>query len=205
MSLLELLIYPIIIIVNGLKWIRVNCPHYCWLLLNASMQIIFATTPTYSEIFDSTLGYPGEGWGSGCSRGKKRGSRKWSNSFENLTMATWNTRSMTVERFTYCKNLGYDILAVTELWRNQDKFTSRSDEFIVSANARDNHGNLINGNDAAAGAGIILSQRAQSKVMAKGNNNSERICWVRLKGPVCNHLCSCRLYASQLSGQPITG
>ena len=22
--------------------------------------------------------------------------------------------------------------------------------------------------------------------MAKGNNNSERICWVRLKGPVCN-------------------
>ena len=79
---------------------------------------------------------------------------------------------MTVERFGYFKSLGYDMLAVTELWRNQDKFTIRSDEFIVSANIRNKHGNLTNGNDAAAGVGIILSQRAQSKVMAKGNNNS---------------------------------
>ena len=34
--------------------------------------------------------------------------------------------------------------------------------------------------------GLVLSPRAQSKVRAKGNNNSERICWVRLEGPACN-------------------
>ena len=47
--------------------------------------------------FDSTLGFPGEGWGT-------------------LKMATWNTRSLTYERFKYYENLGYDVLAITELW-----------------------------------------------------------------------------------------
>ena len=46
--------------------------------------------------FDSTLGYPGEGW-------------------QKLSIATWNTRSLTYERFQYCDSLQYDILAITEL------------------------------------------------------------------------------------------
>ena len=79
-------------------------------------------------------------------------------------MATWNTRSMTVERYEYCKNLGYDVLAVTELWRKQDKFTNRTNEFTVSATVKDKHGNLRNDQDPAAGVGIILSPRAQQKL-----------------------------------------
>ena len=102
-----------------------------------------------------------------------------------MTMATWNTRSMTNERFAYCNQLGYDVLAVTELWRSQDKFTKRSNEFTVSKIIRDKHGNYKNTNDPAAGVGILLSQRAQARVMAAGSDN-ERICWVRLRGPVSN-------------------
>ena len=37
----------------------------------------------------------------------------------------------------------------------------------------------------AAGVGILLSARAQSKLMSFGSEG-ERICWVRLKGPICN-------------------
>ena len=93
---------------------------------------------------------------------------------------------MTVERYDYCRNMGYDVLAVTELWRKQDKFTNRTNEFTVSATVKDKFGNLVNENDPAAGVGILLSPRAQKKFMGAGNNNSERICWVRLRGPVCN-------------------
>ena len=101
-------------------------------------------------------------------------------------MVTWNTRSLTVERYDYCKNMGYDVLAVTEMWRTQDKFTNHTNEFTVSATTKDKHGNLKNEKDPAAGAGILLSPRAQQKFMGAGNNGSERIYWVRLKGPVCN-------------------
>ena len=38
---------------------------------------------------------------------------------------------MTVERFNYCKSLSYDVLAVTELWRTQDKFQSNNKAFVV--------------------------------------------------------------------------
>ena len=55
------------------------------------------------KTFDSTLGYPGEGWA-------------------RFSMATWNTRSLTFERLKYCESLGYDVLAITELWRNQNKY-----------------------------------------------------------------------------------
>ena len=51
-------------------------------------------------LFDSTRGYPGEGW---------------SNKFPLLTMVTWNCRSLTVERMSYCRALGFDVLALTEL------------------------------------------------------------------------------------------
>ena len=38
---------------------------------------------------------------------------------------------MYVERFTYCKFLVYDVLAVTELWRTQEKFQSHNKTFVV--------------------------------------------------------------------------
>ena len=50
--------------------------------------------------FDSTKGFPGEGW---------------SKNFPQLTLATWNCRSITFERLHYCRSLGYDVLALTEL------------------------------------------------------------------------------------------
>ena len=164
------------------------CKEFCWREFCLFTRELFAAIPTYPCVFDSTLGYPGEGWRTQRSRRKKRRQKRkeWSKKFANLTMATWNTRSMTSERFEYCKSLGYDILAVTELWRTQDKFTTRTNEFIVSATVRNAQGDLVNSNDGAAGVGILLSKRAQCKVKAKGNNNSERICWVRIEGPVCN-------------------
>ena len=42
----------------------------------------------YGTVFDSTCGYPGEGPVS-----------DWSNKHPNLSMTTWNTRSLTFERF----------------------------------------------------------------------------------------------------------
>ena len=159
---------------------------YCWVLFRAQVIQLFKVLPNYPRLFDSTLGFPGEGWGTGRQRNRKKNKHKWSAEFANLSMATWNTRSMTIERFDYCKRMGYDVLAVTELWRTQEKFTSRSYEFTTSAIAKDKNGNPVNDKDPAAGVGILLSPRAQQKVLDVGNNESERICWVRLKGPACN-------------------
>ena len=50
--------------------------------------------------FDSTKGFPGEGW---------------SAKFPLLKVATWNCRSLTFERVNYCRALAYDVLALTEL------------------------------------------------------------------------------------------
>ena len=149
----------------------------------AFIKELFTVLPHYPSTFDSTLGFPGEGWHRQRKRKRKR--QHWSKNEGGLTMATWNTRSMTNERFAFCKQLDYDVLAVTELWRKQDKFTTRSNEFTVSNIIRDKHGNYQNAHDPAAGVGILLSKRAQAKVMAAGSN-SERICWVRLRGPVSN-------------------
>ena len=136
--------------------------------------------------FDSTLGYPGEGW-------------------EKLKIATWNTRSLTYERFQYCTSLQYDILAITELWRNQTKFQTRSQKFIVSAPRipktipkGPKKGKIRFPDDKAAGVGLILSQRIANKVTAFGSEG-ERICWARIRGPVC-HLFLIAIYASASQG-----
>ena len=63
--------------------------------------------------FDSTKGFHGEGW-------------------QKLKIAAWNCRSLTFERFEFCKSLKYDILALTELWNNQGKFQNRTKQLIVS-------------------------------------------------------------------------
>ena len=59
------------------------------------------------RIFDSTRGFPGEGWAQ-------------------LRFATWNTRGLTFQRFKYCQQLNYDVLALTELWRGQHKYLSKN-------------------------------------------------------------------------------
>ena len=98
----------------------------------------------------------------------------------------WNTRSLTCERFEYCKSLKYDILALTELWRNQAKYQNRSKQFIVSEpkiiKKGPRKGQPRFPDDRAAGVAIMFSAAAQKKVLAFGSEG-ERICWVRLRGP----------------------
>ena len=72
------------------------------------------------DSFDSTKGYPGEGPPGSSKRSKRT---KWSTKFFNgLSITTWNCRTLTFERFKYCEKLNYDILALTELWRKDEKF-----------------------------------------------------------------------------------
>ena len=135
----------------------------------------------HKSIFDSTRGYPGEG---------PTPAAKWSNKFPNLTMATWNTRSLTFERFQYCLRQNYDVLALTELWRNQANFQTASKNFTVSEPklvkipGTDKYAMRFP-EDKAAGVGILLSDSATKKVESFGSEG-ERICWVRLEGPVCH-------------------
>ena len=124
----------------------------------------------WQKLFDSTLGYPGEGW-------------------EFLKMATWNTRSLTFERFKYCEQLGYDVLAITELWRKQNNYQTKCTRYTTSTpriiQKGPNKGKPRFPSDKAAGVGILLSTRMQKKLMGFGSEG-ERVCWVRLKGPTCN-------------------
>ena len=107
-----------------------------------------------------------------------------SKEFPNLRMTTWNTRSLTFERFQYCKSLNYDVLALTELWRNQEKFQTRRKNFIIGEPKMTN-GDRRFPQDKAAGVGILLSDAAERKVESFGSEG-ERVCWVRLRGPSCN-------------------
>ena len=128
------------------------------------------------NIFDPTSGFPGEG-----------PANSWSATYpSNLTMATWNTRSLTKERFEYCQNLGYDILAITELWKTDKKFANGSVSFTHSKSGiNPATGDPMFPNDPATGVGILLSDRATQKYMMHGSP-CRRITWVRLKGPTCN-------------------
>ena len=123
-------------------------------------------------IFDTTLGYPGEGW---------------SNQHPNLRMTTWNTRSLTFERIEYCKSLNYDILAITELWRKQSKFQCKDTSFIAAEpkliKKGPKKGKRRFPDDRAAGVDTLLSSASQAKVESFGSEG-ERVCWVRLAGPM---------------------
>ena len=97
----------------------------CWCIYENSLVfggrgvgLISKTVKAHKWKFDSTRGYPGKG-----------PPRCWSREHPNLTMTTWNTRSLTFERFEYCKSLKYDVIALTELWRTQDKFQTKSKHF----------------------------------------------------------------------------
>ena len=104
-------------------------------------------------------------------------------------MATWNSRSLTLERFKYCQQLGYDVLALTELWNNKEKWTIHSKNPIswtYSQPALDKETKQpLFPNDPAAGVGILLSTRVSKNYLGHGSP-CNRICWVRLKGPTTN-------------------
>ena len=73
------------------------------LFLGALVLVLQATT-----IFDANLGFPGEG-------STSTSHEPWSSDEPTLSMTTWNVRSLTFERFYFCKSLNYDVLALTEL------------------------------------------------------------------------------------------
>ena len=112
--------------------------------------------------FDSTLGFPGEGPG-----------REWSN---RLSMATWNARSMTKSRFDYCRDLGYDVLAITEMWNTAANYATGNVDWTYSKRALDPETHKpIFPDDPAAGVGILLSERATNKYMSH-DSPCNRIC-----------------------------
>ena len=89
-------------------------------------------------------------------------------------------------RFKYCNSLGYDILALTELWENAPTYADGSVRWTFSQKQIDPKTDLpIYPNDPAAGVGILLSKRMVPKYRGHGSP-CNRICWVRLKGPVTN-------------------
>ena len=99
-------------------------------------------------------------------------------------MATWNSRSMTKNRFDFCKGLKYDVLAITELWRSAPKFTiNGSCQWTHSKPELNSDGSVKFPDDRAAGVGILLSNRA-AKICISHGSPCERVTWVRLKGPV---------------------
>ena len=111
-----------------------------------------------NALFNSSLGFPDEGWAQ-------------------LTMTTWNTRSLTFERLQYCKSLNYDVLAlaITELWRKQTRYQTKGTQFPTSSpiilTKGPRKGKKRFPNDEAAGVGILLSSRARRKL-------ESRIVWV---------------------------
>ena len=81
------------------------------------------------------------------------------------------------------------MLAITELWRAQPKYQTKSTVFTTSSpiiiTKGPRKGQRRFEEDRAAGVGIILSKRAKSKLLSFGSQG-ERVCWVRLEGPTCN-------------------
>ena len=80
-------------------------------------------------------------------------------------MTTWNTRALTRERLEYCQGLGYDILAVTELWRQSHSCLTGTISFIPSVEQKDENGDSLFPNDPASDVqvGILMSKRVQQK------------------------------------------
>ena len=122
-----------------------------------------------------------------------------------------NTRSLTFERYNYCRSLGHDILALTELWRNQHRnvFQSRNKQFITSEQILIKEGPRAGQprfpDDKAAGVAITLSARMAKKVMSFGSQG-ERVCWVHLRGPTCmQSLRHSSVFATQRKGLSVTG
>ena len=140
-----------------------------WLCL---LLVILYTIQT----FDPTLGYPGGG-------PKKLNAKK-----TDLSMVTWNSRSMTYEWFYFCKSMNCNVIVLTELWRSAHKFRDDSVRWTHSQPITDKFGNPVFPDDLSTDIDILLSERVQAKYLGHGSP-CERITWVRLKGPIT----TCRL------------
>ena len=109
--------------------------------------------------------------------------KKWSKHYYQAKIGTWNCWSLSNERYSYCKELNYDILGLTELHNTQAKEQFQGKTWIHSEIAKtDAQGRC---NDPAAGVAIMLSAKMANKVIGSGYVGT-RIAWVRIKGPVCN-------------------
>ena len=76
------------------------------------------------------------------------------------------------------------MIALTELWRTQDKFQTVDRNFTVSEPIKvkkPGTDELINRfpNDKAAVVGILLSEAAEQKLESFGSEG-ERVCWVHI-------------------------
>ena len=134
----------------------------CLLLITTlvlTLGVLLVTHQT-TPIFDANLGYPGEG---------PLPKSAWSSNEPALSMALWNSRSLTYERFYYCKSLQYDVLVLTELWRSAHKFVDGTIRWTHSKARLDEDGKPIYPKDSPAGVGILLSERAQSKYLGHGS------------------------------------
>ena len=108
--------------------------------------------------FDCTLGFPGEG------------SRKnWNKREKILSIACYNSRSLTFERFSYLKSLEIDILDLTETWGKDHEFVNDTCSWTHSQPELKENGDLRFPNDPAAGVDILLSRRAQDKLIKCGS------------------------------------
>ena len=96
------------------RWnIWTNYWSYCFFWARWGIQFPSNNCTIYLFVYLFTLGFPGEGW-------------------DFLKMATWNTRRLTFERFKYCESMGYDILAITDLWKEPNNFQTKSTRYKTS-------------------------------------------------------------------------
>ena len=84
--------------------------------------------------------------------------KNWYRNWHNLIFGCWNYNSFSNERLQFCKSLGFDVLALTELHNLQNRKSFESRRLIPSAQAEevDEQGKLL---DPAAGVAILLSAR----------------------------------------------
>ena len=90
------------------------------------------------------------------------------------------------------------MLVLTELWRNQSKHQRKDRSFTISEpiliKKGPRKGQKRFPDDRAAGVAILLSDTAEKQVESFGSEG-ERVCWVRLRGPIC-HLFIIDVYVS---------
>ena len=108
--------------------------------------------------------------------------KSWSRKWHNLRFGCWNCWSYSNERHSFCKSLGYDVLALTELHNKQNNPNFSSDLWIPSAQAEEDAQGKCT--DSAAGVAILLSKRMRRHIDKAGHVGT-RIAWVRLRGPIC--------------------
>ena len=66
---------------------------------------------------------------------KNKNKKKWSTKFFQALIGVWNCWSISNERFSYCDDLKYDILGLTELHNNQTKELYQGRRWVCSAQA----------------------------------------------------------------------